>query len=36
MIVIRYASKLLPGGQQQSMVETAAGPIADNPDSSTV
>jgi Protein of unknown function (DUF4235) len=33
MIVIRY-SRLLPGGQQQSMTETAAAPLADNPDSS--
>ena len=35
MIVIRYTSRLLPGGQQQSMTETAAAPLADNPDSST-
>ena len=34
MIAIRYTSRLLPGGQQQSMTETAAGPLADNPDSS--
>jgi hypothetical protein len=31
MIVIRYTSRLLPGGQQQSMAETAAATLADNP-----
>ena len=36
MIAIRYTSRLLPGGQQQGMTETAAAPLADNPDSSTV
>jgi hypothetical protein len=35
MIVIRYASRLLPGGQQQGMTETAAAAGADNPDSSS-
>ena len=30
MIAIRYTSKLLPG-QQQSMTESAAQPLADNP-----
>jgi hypothetical protein len=35
MIVIRYTSRLLPGGQQQDMTETAAATLADNPDSST-
>ena len=30
MIVIRYTSRLLPGGQQ-AMTETAAEPPADNP-----
>jgi hypothetical protein len=34
MIVMRYTSKLLPG-RQQSMTETAAAPLADNPDSFT-
>jgi len=34
MIAIRYTSKLLPHGQQQSMTETAAGTLADNPGSS--
>ena len=33
MIAIRYTSKLLRS-QQQSMTETAAGTLADNPDSS--
>jgi hypothetical protein len=33
MIVIRYTSKLLPGGQQKDMTETAAATLADNPDS---
>ena len=32
MIVIRYTSRLLPGGQQQGMTETAAATLADNPD----
>jgi hypothetical protein len=36
MIVIRYASRLLPGGQQQGMTESAAAALADNPGSSTV
>ena len=31
MIVIRYTSRLLPGGQQQSVTETAAATLADNP-----
>jgi hypothetical protein len=35
MIVIRYASRLLPGGQQQGMTETSAAALADSPDSST-
>jgi len=35
MIVIRYASRLLPGAQQQGVTETAAAALADNPDSST-
>jgi Protein of unknown function (DUF4235) len=34
MIAIRYASRLLPGGQQQDMTESAAAALADNPDSS--
>lgn len=34
MIVIRYTSRLLPGGQQRGMTETAAVALADNPDSS--
>lgn len=34
MVVIRYASRLLPGGQQQDMTESAAAALADNPDSS--
>jgi len=34
MIAIRYTSKLLPHGQQQSMTETAAGTLADNPGNS--
>ena len=34
MIAIRYTSKLLPHGQQQSMTETAAGTLADNPGTS--
>jgi len=32
MIVIRYTSRLLPGGQQQGMTETAAATLADHPD----
>ena len=35
MIVIRYTTRLLPGGQQQGKTETAAAPLADNPGSST-
>jgi Protein of unknown function (DUF4235) len=35
MIAIRYTSRILPGGQQQGMTESAAAPLADNPDSST-
>jgi Protein of unknown function (DUF4235) len=35
MIAIRYTSRLLPGGQQQTMPDTAAT-LADNPDSSKV
>jgi Protein of unknown function (DUF4235) len=35
MIAIRYASRLLPGGQQEGMTETAAAALADNPGSST-
>jgi Protein of unknown function (DUF4235) len=35
MIAIRYTSRFLPGGQQQGMTESAAAPLADNPDSST-
>ena len=31
MIVIRYTSRLLPGGQEQDMTETAAATLADNP-----
>lgn len=31
MIVIRYTSRLLPRGQQESMTETAAATLADNP-----
>jgi hypothetical protein len=31
MIVIRYTSRLLPGGQQQGMTEAAAATLADNP-----
>ena len=31
MIVIRYASRVLPGGQQEGMTETAAAALADNP-----
>ena len=34
MIAMRYTSRLLPGGQQQGMTETAAAALADNPDSS--
>jgi hypothetical protein len=36
MIAIRYTSRLLPSGQQQSMTESAAATLADNPDSSAV
>jgi hypothetical protein len=36
MIAIRYTSRLLPGGQQQSMQESASSALADNPDSSAV
>jgi hypothetical protein len=32
MIVIRYTSRLLPGGQQPGMTETAAATLAGNPD----
>jgi Protein of unknown function (DUF4235) len=35
MVVIRYASRLLPGGQQQDMTDSASAALADNPDSST-
>jgi hypothetical protein len=35
MIVIRYTSRLLPGGQQQDMTETPAAALGDNPGSST-
>jgi hypothetical protein len=35
MIAIRYTSRLLPGGQQQGMAESAAAPLDDNPDSFT-
>ena len=35
MIAIRYTSRFLPGGQRQGMTESAAAPLADNPDSST-
>ncbi len=35
MIAMRYTSRLLPGGQQQGMTETAAAALADNPGSST-
>ena len=31
MIAMRFASRLLPGGQQQGMTETAAAALADNP-----
>lgn len=34
MIVIRYATRLLPDGQQDK-TETAAAPLADNPGSSS-
>jgi len=34
MIAMRFAARLLPGGQQQGMTETAAAAVADNPDSS--
>jgi hypothetical protein len=34
MIAMRYASRLLPGGQQQITTESAVAPIGDNPDSS--
>ncbi len=34
MIAIRYAAKLLPGGQQRGEAESAAAALADNPDSS--
>ena len=34
MIAMRYTARLLPGGQQQAMTETAATALADNPDSS--
>jgi len=36
MIAIRYLSRLLPSGQQQSMQESASAALADNPDSSAV
>ena len=35
MIVIRYTSRLLPGGQQQGMTETPAATLGANPGSST-
>ena len=35
MIVIRYATRLLPGGQQHGITEAAAAPLADNPGSSS-
>jgi hypothetical protein len=31
MIVIRYTSRVLPGGPQQGMTETAAAALADSP-----
>ena len=34
MIAIRYASRLLPGGRQQVMTETAAATLADYPNRS--
>jgi hypothetical protein len=34
MIAIRYAARLLPGGQQQGMTETPAATLGDNPGSS--
>jgi len=34
MIAIRYAARLLPGGQQQGSAESAAAALADHPDSS--
>ena len=34
MIAMRYTARLLPGGRQQTMTETAAAALADNPDSS--
>ena len=34
MIAIRYTSKMLPGGQQQAMTETAAATFSDYPDRS--
>jgi hypothetical protein len=35
MIAMRYTSRLLPGGHEQGMMETAAAALADNPGSST-
>jgi hypothetical protein len=34
MIAMRFASRLLPAGQQQGTAETAAAALADNPDGS--
>ena len=34
MIAMRYTSRLLPGGRQHGMTETAAAALADNPGSS--
>lgn len=34
MIVMRFTARLLPGGQQQGVAETAAAALADNPGSS--
>jgi len=35
MIAMRFASRLLPAGQQQGMTDTAAAALGDNPGGST-